>query len=230
MSLLERAGIDRSLDVAVDPVAAVVAFCEQGRAALVQASTLEEGKHVLGALSTLEHAVKVRDLNADAVTAASAMRVRAERRVGELIRQEREAGRLAKPEDGPRLRAVRSDPLGQPEGMPETLADHGISYDQAAEFTRLADADEDTFERAVTDVTRDATRKPDGRQRHAAVTRSEVLRRIDPEREKSRETRWIEADKFVETCKRLAKQSDAAVTAIRFGLYPGDLPLVPQAV
>jgi len=44
-----------------------------------------EAKDVLAAISTLEHAVKVRDMNQQSVIAASTLRIRAERRVGELI-------------------------------------------------------------------------------------------------------------------------------------------------
>lgn len=234
-----RGQMDKHLDVALDttgdPVGAVLSLCNRGMVALTEAQTIAEGQNVLGVLSTLEHACKVRDLNAEACVAASAMRVRAERRVGELIRAEREAGTLAARSDGPALRAVRntSEPNEHPASdhvppgnkIPETLADHGISRKQAAEFGRLADADEATFEKAVA-----AEAEKAEEQGGTNVTRSGVLRQINPEREKSPDERWIEADRFFTTCKKLAKQKDAAVSAIRFGVYPGDLPLVPDAV
>lgn len=221
------------LDTTGDAVAAVLSLCNRGRVALAEAQTIAEGQNVLGFMSTLEHATKVRDLNAEACIAASAMRVRAERRMGELIRAEREAGTLAKRSDGPRLRPVRTpepaetpahDHVGQVDKMPQTLADHGISRDQAAEFGRLADADEATFEKAVA-----AEAKKAEDRGGTNVTRSGVLRAINPDREKSPETRWLEADRFFTTCKTLAERSEAAVSAIRFGQYPGDLPLVPDA-
>jgi hypothetical protein len=210
------------LDAAADPVGTVLALCDRGRAALAEAQSITEGRDVLGMLSTLEHAVKVRDLNADAVIAASAMRVRAERRVGELIRAERERGTLASTENKPgrpRLKVVdHPDDFSAP---PQTLADVGISRDQAAEFTRLADVDEDAFEDAV-EAEAERAREQGG----TSVTRSGVLRRLNPEREKSPDGRWLDADRFIAACKQLADRAEAAVAAIRFGAFPGDDPLV----
>jgi hypothetical protein len=207
---------------ASDASALVLHWCEQGAAALAEATTLEEGRHVLGAISTLEHATRVRDVNAEAAVAASALRVRAERRMGELVNAEREAGRLATQRDGRRpLGVVRPDAKAPP-----TLADHGISRDQAAEFVRLAEVPEDTFAAAIEDAAADATAK-----KGLNVTRAGVLRRINPEAEKRPDERWLEADRFITTAKRLVTQSEAALAAVRFGIYPGDdLPLVPEAV
>src|SRR5207244_11155703 len=81
----------RNLDRASDPLAAVLSMCEAGRAALVQAASVVEAKEVLSAISTLEHAVKIRDMNQEAAVAASTLRIRAERRVGELLAQQAES-------------------------------------------------------------------------------------------------------------------------------------------
>lgn len=219
--------VSRALDSASDPIGFVLACCDQARMALLDAQSVTEGKNLLGALSTLEHAVKVRDLNAEAVTAASAMRVRAERRVGELIKAERDTGRLANKTTGrPRLRPVES--LGRPETYsegPATLSDLGISHDQAAEFTRLADADEETFEAAIAGEVERSTTKGG-----LSVTRSGVLRAVNPEREKRHDERWADGDKFTNACQRITALADDAVTAIRFGIFPGDLPLVGDGV
>jgi hypothetical protein len=208
-----------AIDAASDPIGFVIACCDQARMALADAQSITEGRNVLGALSTLEHAVKVRDLNAEAVVAASAMRVRAERRVGELIREERDAGRLSA-HGGDRKRHLRPINVGQPDVDHEpaaTLADHGISRDQAAEFARLAEADEDTFEDVVESIAEEATTSGG-----TGVTRAAVLRKLQPEQSKRPDERWIDGDRFVDTCRRLANQADAAESAITFGTYPGD--------
>ena len=210
------------LDAATDPVGVVLAWCEQGQQALAAARDLAEGRDVLGAASVLEHAVRVRDLNAEAMIAASTLRIRAERRVGELIRAEREAGRLA--EQGANRHTLRPVDVGQADVLPPaTLADHGISRDQASEFQQLADADEEDFEDAL------AAAEVEARDKQQNVTRSAVRRQLGQEKP-SPDRQWLDTDKFFEACGRIGKWDiEQVVTAIRFGVYPGDMPLVREA-
>lgn len=203
----------------VETLAQVEALCVRGRDALVEASSIAEGRHVLAFASTLEHATRVRDMNADAVIAASRLRVEAERRIGELIRDEREAGRLASNgQRGPAL--VPEKALVDNEGFSQsTLADHGITYDEASKYGKLAAVPEAEFETVLAGVADEAKAKGVG------VTRSAVLRAVDPEAEKTPDGRWVDADRFVDACKKASKLGEVALPTIRFGQYPsGDDP------
>jgi hypothetical protein len=78
---------------------------------------------------------------AEAVIAASTLRIRAERRVGELLReQDLKPGR-------PKILAPRED---------STLAEQGITYSDSSRYQRLAAVPEDTFEAAVDHVAQGA--------------------------------------------------------------------------
>ena len=59
MTIGPGALIDRSHDA----LAAVLAMCERGHDALLQAASVVEAREILAGISTLEHAVKVRDMN-----------------------------------------------------------------------------------------------------------------------------------------------------------------------
>lgn len=84
--------------------------------------------------------------------AAMRIRLRAERRLGELIVQEQEAGRLAKRSDGA---AIRDHVDG---GDKVTLSDLGIPRDRSARAQELARVPEDQFEAAL------ASGKPSARK------------------------------------------------------------------
>lgn len=221
-----RADIGNALDAATDPVGFVVACCERASEALTEAHDLTEARDILGAVSTLEHATRVKRLNETAVVAASAMRVRAERRMGELIKAERERGELAG-RGRPHLTPVENVPQGNI-SQPSTLDDHGISRKQASEFTRLADAPADKFEAAI-NAEADRARKHGGTN----VSRKGVLRNIDPKGERSEAERWDDGRRFTDACKRIGGLADDAISAIRFGIYPGaagDLPLAGDVI
>lgn len=84
---------------------------------------------------------RVRDVHRDAAVAASAMRVRAERRVGQLLAAQPKAKGGAGMHRG-RLQPVDGDDRLDP---PSTLDDQGISRDESSRFQRLADVDDDRF-------------------------------------------------------------------------------------
>jgi len=203
-----------ALDAHDDPVGVVLAFLGQAAVAVRETSDLDEARHILAAISTLEHATRARDLNAEMVAAAGAMRVRAERRIGQLLaeRGKNKGGR-------PRLRAVPETPSadrGVSDAPPPTLADHGISYDQAAAYGKLAEADEETFDAAVEGAERDAI---EGRSN--TVSRANVLRKVDPPAPPSTAGQWAEADRWVVAARKLARTSEQPIAAMRFGIYPG---------
>lgn len=210
-----------ALDAHEDPVGLVLAWTEQAALALRETHDLDDAKHVLAAVSTLEHATKARDLNATAIVAASAMRLRAERRMGQLIAEAREAGELAS-RGRPHLRPVPPAESNLSEGKvssdpPPTLADHGLGYKEAAEYSRLAAVPDDEFDAAIEDEAADATAK-----KGTGVTRSGVLRRVNPEAEKRPEERWLEADRWFELCRKVVAGAESVATSIRFGHYPGE--------
>jgi hypothetical protein len=189
------------LDRTDDPLAAVLAMCEQGRSALVRAASVTEAKEILSAISTLEHAVKVRDMNQEAVVAASTLRIRAERRVGELLAEQN-----IKP--GPR------ELLPSGEQLP-TLEEQGISHNESSKFQRLAAAPAAKFERAVDKVVQHAEATG------SAVTREAVMREIAPKSIETPADAWKDGDRFKSACDRVGQLKELAVKAIRFGHFPG---------
>jgi hypothetical protein len=189
-----------------DSVAEIYALARVANESLAKATSIDEAQHVLAFASTLEHVVRVKDMADMAAVTASTLRVRAERRVGEMIQAERAAGTLATRADGPRLRDLR----GSTAEIPATLADHRIAHDQAQEFVKLAGVPADQFEAAV------AEQVAEGRP----VTRKGVLRAVAPEVAKSPPERWLDGDRFVEACKRALALAEPAVAAMRFGQYP----------
>jgi hypothetical protein len=78
--------------------------------------------------------------NVEAERQACEIRLRAERRCGQLLKEmEKSKGAPGNQYTGP---------LDRPEGS-KTLADHGVSYDQSSQWQKLADIPEDEFERAL---------------------------------------------------------------------------------
>jgi hypothetical protein len=138
---------------------------------MVQALDVSEAMGVLAAVSTIEHASHFLRLSRETSAAASALRVRSERRVGVLIREGRERGELAKYGQNKRFRSPVS-------ACYRTLSDLGIDRNQALRYVKLAEADEGTFEQAVETVSKKAavTGRP--------VGLTTVLHEIDPAKAK----------------------------------------------
>jgi hypothetical protein len=78
--------------------------------------------------------------NIDAEWHATEIRLRAERRAGQLLKE------MDKAKAAPGNQYT--GPLERREGS-KTLADHGISYDQSSKWQKLADVPEDEFEAAL---------------------------------------------------------------------------------
>jgi hypothetical protein len=183
-------------------VAAVLRMCEQGRSALARAVLVVEAKHILDQVAILEHAIKVRDLGTEAAVSASLLRVRAERRVGELEAQREKA----KP--GPR-RSVDSDDRSL------TLAEVGLTKDESSKYQRLASVPERHFEQVLDDVTKQA------RESGTTVTRTAVMRAIDPHGERTPADVFHDGVAFKKACDTVVARLAAARDAIRFGQFPG---------
>lgn len=204
------------------------------RVAIAETRTVADSNQVLGKVKLLQRAMQLVKMNGDSAVDVSAMRVDAERRVGQLMVEERKRNELAS-HGGPRpgagapsrLRSVskRDEPevikVRPPDfdSSPSTLEDLGISREDAAEYGRLADTDDDVYEEAKAEVAQQAKERGG-----TNVSRKSVLRAINPERERSDDQWWLLADRFAERAGRLAVDADDVVKAIRFNKYPGDWP------
>jgi hypothetical protein len=194
-------------------LADVLAWCEQGKQAIVEAESVARAHDLLGVASTLEHAVRARDLGAEAAVAASALRVRAERRVGQLLAQQPKAPPGPRPID---RSTERTDP--------PTLAEQGISKNESSAYQRLAAVPDPDFEQAV-----EAEERRAREQGGTNVTRSGVMRLVQPETEMRTDEWWLAADRFTRACKDVQRHTDVATKAARFGHYPGDEPKLVHA-
>jgi hypothetical protein len=192
----------------LQPSDAVLAWCEQARSALEHARTLTETTKALTMVSVVADVTKRIEVSKEAATAASEVKLRWERRLGEVIATEREAGRLARRGQQDRSRHLDNVDTGD---VIETLRDHGLSRDQAADAQRLAAIPENIFEQAVDDV------KASG---STNITKPAVLRAANPDAARTDEGWWLEADKFTVACKTVTDRSAVALAAARFGKYP----------
>jgi hypothetical protein len=194
-------GVERDLDVSADPVAAVMAMCQRGADALGRAATIAEAKKCLGAASILEHAVKVRDLSGAAEVAATTLRLRAERRVGELL-LERERNKGGRP---PTKGVTERNEFQAP-----TLAAQGLDRVTAWRFRKLALAATVKFEHALDEVTKRALATK------STPTREAVLRQLSPSSAHTPSS----VERFTEICTRVTKLAEKVVDGIRCGAIP----------
>lgn len=177
-----------TLDSYADPDATVVAWCERGSAAIEQAANLADARDIRDWADTVEHASKVRDLNHETIIIASSLKIRAERRIGQLVRDGQERGEINRGGRPEKLSSARS------------VSDLGLSHNQAAEAKRLAEPDDDDFEQAMAQAAA-ATRQK------AGVSRRAVLSKIDQqEREAVEQREWVAS---------LGDDPDPAATRLR---------------
>lgn len=93
--------------------------------------------------------------NTDAERKAAEIRIRAERKAGELLREMKETGKRAAPKDGASTRIARGDkssPVNSavmPKPIPPSLKDLGITPDQSSKWQALANVPAEEFEKAV---------------------------------------------------------------------------------
>lgn len=125
-----------------EPGAAVVHMLEQGRAWLVEAQTVREVKELSARAEAIRTYTRQADLGREAEDAACELRIRAERRIGQLLqRQEKPVG------GRPAKTGRASRPVSEPHTP--TLAEMGITKDRAAQAQALANAPDETFDRAI---------------------------------------------------------------------------------
>lgn len=189
----------------------VLALCEQGMSALVEARTLAEAKEVRDFASMLAQAVRLRDLNNESAIAASALAVRAQRSMG-LFLAEAPKQHGARPID----KVAGQNGVTDEDPVAPTLADHGITKNESAACQRLAAVPEERFEEAVEEETKAAKERGVNN-----VSRTGVLRKLNPDAEKNPPERWRDGERFFRTAARLADEAEAAIASIRFGAYPG---------
>lgn len=203
-----------STEIGIADSRTVLIWCEQGRSALEQATTLADAKGLLDVTSTLDHAVRLRDMNAETVIAASKLKLLAERRVGEMIAAEREAERLESHGGSRRghLHAINVTDDDVEVTAKATLAEHGITRNEASSFAKLAAVPADEFDQALDDVAASAT------ERKVGVTRAAVMRAIDPEGEKRPDERAEDFERFIDACAKANRRAEAALATIRFGI------------
>ncbi|MEP7115243.1 MAG: hypothetical protein ABI862_18415 [Ilumatobacteraceae bacterium] len=175
LATLDSATIERA------SLTEVLAWCDQGRTALERAIKLTDGTNLLGVAKTLDYVVRVRDMNQEAVIAASRLRIMAERRVGELIAVERKAGLLAS-NGGDRKSHLRPISItAEDTDLPATLAKHGITLNEASAYAKLAAVPAETFDAKLDECATDAGK------RRVGVARAAVLRALDPDAQQQTE-------------------------------------------
>lgn len=154
-----------SLDNYDDPDASVVALCERGSQAIEQAATVADAKDVRDWADTIEHAAKIRDLNHETIIIASALKIRAERRIGQLLGPAPSPGR-------PAAGNVRST---------------DIPRQRQSEYRELAESDEDDFEEALSEAADNAATK-------AGVSRRAVRDKLaERKRDDEEQAEWVQS-------------------------------------
>jgi hypothetical protein len=109
--------------------------------AIAEAHRVDEAKEIHDQAVALE-AYARQALNTDAEREATEIRLRAERKVGKLLRASPKAtGTLKRGPNLPPSRATRAET--------QTLAELGISYDQSSRWQKLADLSDHEFDLAI---------------------------------------------------------------------------------
>lgn len=117
-----------------------LALLEEGRRALAEAVTVDEVRNIRTVAAAAETYTRQRKLSLEAQNHASELRVRAERRLGELLDEGQRSGVLA-----PRHRPTEVSTA-------TTLPELGLSRDDASKFKALAAVPETEFESYIADT------------------------------------------------------------------------------
>lgn len=125
--------------------AAVLVHYEAACLALAKARSVDEVKLIRDshdAMRAAAHIANNRQLEVDACE----IRIRAERRLGEMIREQKEAGMMANGAPKGNQNAAKQRVVGKPIDSPITLAEVGIDKNLADRARKLAAVPEDEFE------------------------------------------------------------------------------------
>lgn len=179
---------------------AIIALLGQARQWLVEATKIEDVlERVAYAEAIRAYSVQAK-LGREAEQAAVEIRVRAERRIGELISESQELGEI-RVAGNPILDKTDSIIVDDDNWHPASLSQLGITPNQSSQFKRLAAADEQTFDITVGKL------KDKG-----ALSRSSVLRELDTTEAKRKESR---IDKVLGEIRRLlAEYPDGEVNLL----------------
>jgi hypothetical protein len=125
--------------------------------AIAACYSVDEAKEIRDRAEALEVYAKEAN-NLDAERKACGIRIRAERRVGELLKDMKQNGQRHSGHGDQKSESSHATPI-------QTLEDFGITRDQSSKWQQLADVPEQTFENLVTE---------DG------MSTEEILRRMAP--------------------------------------------------
>ena len=142
------------LEAAPDRATFVLIALDRARQWLVSAGSIEEVNELRARAEAVRIYTRQAELGKEAENAAAEIRLRAERRVGELLRQ------TPKNVGGRPRETGRGD-------RPVSLGQLGVSKDESSAFQRMAKIPEDDFEGRLT------TARENGRVSRAAVLRDE---------------------------------------------------------
>jgi hypothetical protein len=131
--------------------AALVKY-DEARRALAEAHRVDEVKDVADKAAAMQHYAR-QAKDGELIAYATEIRKRAERRLGQIMAEEREADRLAKPPNPKRRVAKKPDD-------PPTLAEQGIGKALADRARKAAALPEDEFEAKVAQTVKIATGTP----------------------------------------------------------------------
>jgi hypothetical protein len=128
------------------PVTQLVRY-DAMRIAIREAHSVDEAKDIRDKAAALEaYARQANDMSLE--RQVHEIRVRAERRAGELVKEMPKA-RGAEGTGSNQYKKAELPSRGTSAPKPKTLKDHGISYDQSALWQKLAEVPEEEFEEAL---------------------------------------------------------------------------------
>jgi hypothetical protein len=125
--------------LAVPASARALALVEQARGMLAEARDLTEVREVIGKAEAIRHYLKQQGEALEAQNIAAEIKLRAERRAGELLKEAPRAEKGRPPEK-------RNDPL---HFAPPTLEDLGIGRMQSSRYQAIASVPEPVFEEHI---------------------------------------------------------------------------------
>jgi N6-adenosine-specific RNA methylase IME4 len=138
---------------------------DAARVALAEAHAIDEVKDIADKAAAMQHYARQAKDN-ELIAHATEIRRRAERRLGELMAEQRDAGRLAKPPNPRRRVAKKPDD-------PPTLAEQGIGKALADRARKAAALTEEPFEVQVAQTVRVAVAATEGDRAVVKAARAE---------------------------------------------------------
>lgn len=153
------------LDMVRDPGLVIVEMLEHTKVLLAEATRLEDVTEWKARAGALESYVRQRDLGKDAELAAAEIVRRAERRIGQLVQEEQEAGRLAAGSGGDRSKV--------PPGLlprPRAVVFNGSGRQESETMALADDVDDEHFEKAI-----------DAAKSEGNLSRSNIVRKLRPD-------------------------------------------------